>query len=288
MVSLKKQTLAEFLASLFVGFFGLIGLVPLAQGYIQPFEQAALFGLAVAFMVFLFATISGAEFNPGFTVAFAFTKRQKANTIIPFIIVHILGWALGAAAIFALFWKQLDTLPQSKVMTLFYCSTKNPISACFIEMIFTMFLVFIVLGCSDKRVVNRPGKGATPFVIGCFILLAAASVGQYTGACLNAARDLGPRIVTYIYGLIRGYDVSCCFNDCYFLIYLIVPTASAIAATYIYDYGISRLFPKILPRLKHEDIHVEAKSSEELNKDVKPTVKSVKITKISNKKKKKK
>lgn len=276
MVSIKKQTIAEFLASLFVSFFGLMGLVPLAQGHIQPFEQAALFGLTVAFMVFLFATFSGAEFNPGFTVAFAFTKRQKKATIIPFIIVHILGWALGAAAIFALFFRQLDTLPNNKVMTLFFCSTKNPISACFIELIFTMFLVFIVLACSDKRVVNRPGKGATPFVIGCFILLAAATVGQYTGACLNAARDIGPRIVTLIYGLIRGYDVSVCFNDCYFLIYLIVPTAAAIAATLIYDHGISHLFPKILPVFKHEEKHIEKK---QLIEEIKPTTKIAKTTK---------
>lgn len=253
MVSLKKQVFAEFLASLFVSFFGLVGLVPTVQGIINPFVHAILFGLAVAFMVFLFATISGAEFNPGFTVAFAFTKRQKKNTIIPFIIVHVLGWALGAVLIFAMFWKQLDKVPVDKVMTLLYCKTDMPISACFIEFIFTAFLVFIVLACADKRVVNRPGKGATPFVIGCFIVLAAGTVGPYTGACLNAARDIGPRLVTLFYGLIRGYDVSVCFNNCQFLIYLLVPTAAAIAATFIYDYGVVHLFPKILPTLKNQN-----------------------------------
>jgi len=254
MVSLKKQCLSEFLCGLFVGFFGLGCIVVKRMGVIDLLQFSLLFGLAIAFVVVIFNPMSGAQFNPGVTLAMVLTKRQDKKTLLPYIGSQLLGWFAGAAMVYGVFYFQIDKmmaggykgveiLTQAGAINLLTCACQNQISAIPLEFILTGFMVMLILACNDQRIVNKPGKALFPLVLALYITFAVTFAGTYSGAALNLSRDLGPRLFATIWGAIKGYDVSVAWNyDC--LIYLFVPAAGAVAGAFIYDYGIARLLPK--------------------------------------------
>ena len=55
-------------------------------------------------------------------------------------------------------------------------------------------LAFCVFALTDKRNRARPGASLGPFFIGATVALLVAVIGPVTQACLNPARDFGPRI----------------------------------------------------------------------------------------------
>ena len=255
MVSLKKQCLSEFLCGLLVGFFGLACLVPLkasgAGHLIDQYEFSMLFGLAIAFVVVIFNPISGAQFNPGVTLAMVLTKRQDKKTLAPYIGSQILGWFCGAALVYGVFATQIasDFFDDATRVSLLYCGFQGYYAVFPLEIILTAFIVILILACNDQRIVNKPGKALFPLVLALYITFAVSLGGPYSGACLNAARDFGPRLFAVIWGAANGYDVSGVFGaPCDFLIYLLIPTAGAVLGAFIYDGAIARLLPQ--PKVK--------------------------------------
>lgn len=251
MVSLKKQCLSEFLCGLLVGFFGLACLVPLkasgAGHLIDQYEFSMLFGLAIAFVVVIFNPVSGAQFNPGVTLAMVLTKRQDKKTLVPYILSQILGWFAGAALVYGVFYNQIESkfFTEAGRVSLLYCGFQGYYAVFPLEIILTAFMVILILACNDQRIVNKPGKALFPLLLAFYITFAVTLAGPYSGACLNAARDLGPRIFAVIYGAIKGYDVSSVFGaPCDFLIYLFIPTLGAVIGAFIYDGAIARLLPQ--------------------------------------------
>jgi len=262
MVSLKKQCLSEFLCGMLVGFFGLGCLIPktLNAGSMNLFQFAMLFGLAIAFIVIIFNPMSGAQFNPGVTLAMVATKRQDKKTLLPYIGSQLAGWFVGAALVYGVFYYQINQIfdntlatagktivdAQKATLGLLVCSCTNQIAAIPLEFILTGFMVMLILACNDQRIVNKPGKALFPLVLALYITFAVTLGGNYSGAALNLTRDLGPRLFATIWGACKGYDVGLIWNfDC--LIYLFIPAAGAVAGAFIYDYGIARLLPKDKP-----------------------------------------
>ena len=81
-----KQMRSEFWASFVLALMGLGAVVPLAvTESINLYEFCVLFGLLVAFVIIIFNTFSGAQFNPGVTIALVVTKRQSPKTLLPYL-----------------------------------------------------------------------------------------------------------------------------------------------------------------------------------------------------------
>ena len=242
-----KEMISEFLASFILALMGLGAVVPLSvDGAIDLFQFCVLFGLLVAFVIILFNTTSGAQFNPGVTISMIVTKRQSPKTLLPYLSAQFAGWFAGTACIYIVFWEKLKAYYEAGLgnpVNLFFCSMPNVWTGFWVEFIWTAFLLILVLACIDDRIVNKPGNALFPLIIGGYITLAVAFGATYTGMALNAARDFSPRIVGMIFGMINGYDVSACFSDFMFIIYLVAPTAGAIAGTLFYDKAISGILP---------------------------------------------
>lgn len=241
----RKQIVSEFLASFVLAFMGLGIIVPLSvTESINLYQFCVLFGFLVAFVIILFNTISGAQFNPGVTISLVISKRQSPESLLPYLAAQFAGWFAGTVCIYIIFWNQLKEFNESGMgnsVNLFFCSMSDVWTGVWIEFIWTAFLMILVLACIDMRIVNQPGNALFPVIIGMYITLAVAFGAPYTGMALNAAREFAPRVAGFIFGLINGYDVSACFSDLRFIIYLIVPTVGAVMGTLFYDHVISKL-----------------------------------------------
>lgn len=247
MNNFKKQVLAEFTGSFMLGFFGLGLVVAFAIGGIikDMFEFAVLFGIIIAFTVIIFNPISGAQFNPGVTLAMVITKRSDKKILVPFITAQILGWGLGSGVNYIMFAQQCSEFWYSGAgnpVNLFFCSSPNIFFGAAFEFVATGILLMCICAMIDKRCVNRPTNAMFPFAITALDTFLISWAGGYTGAALNFARDLGPRIVAFIYGTIMGLDTSACFGGGMWLMYVIAPTAGAICGALFFDRVLSKLF----------------------------------------------
>jgi glycerol uptake facilitator protein len=65
------------------------------------------------------------------------------------------------------------------------------------ECVATMILALVVFAVTDPR--NNQGMLA-PVVIGLTVAMLISVIGPLTQACLNPARDFGPRLVSYLAG----------------------------------------------------------------------------------------
>ena len=210
----KKKFIGEFLGSAFISFWGLGLAVPFkVLGYVNsPFEVAIWFGIACAFSGIIFSPISGAHCNSSVTLAWAIFGGFDKKLVLPYWLAQLLGWGAGLLPIYIMFDNVLDKWASETAInpgSFFYCSTptEHLLAGAGVEMFMTAMLIFCVFLFTDERVTSRPSAAASPWVIGIVISLNIAFGGGFTGTCLNSTRDLGPRIVALIYGLLKGYDI---------------------------------------------------------------------------------
>lgn len=250
-----KPILGEFVGSAFISFWGLGFIIPFAVlGYVSNmFEFAVWFGIAFAITVIAFAPISGVHVNPGVTLAWAIFGGFDKKLIIPYWIAQILGWAFGIVPIYLIFGNVLDNWAATSggnPATLFFCSTPadSLISGGGLEIFLTAMLTFGIFVLLEKKLPGIPTNDGFPWAIGIVISLTIALGGGFTGTCINTARDLGPRLAGFIYGLIKGYDVSTIFAGGQWLMYIIAPMIGAVVGG-LFHYGV---IVKLLPDKKEE------------------------------------
>lgn len=76
----------------------------------------------------------------------------------------------------------------------------------YIEWFVTAVFLF-VLGYLNDRNASEHGYGLffPPLMVGFMIAIITASFAPLTSTCMNPARDLGPRLLTYIAGMITNF-----------------------------------------------------------------------------------
>lgn len=246
MKELKKKTISEFLASFILGFLGLGLIIPYAiNGYINSlFEYGILFGMIIAFVIIVFNPISGAQFNPVVTLAMIISKRQEKNTFFPFLIAQVFGWGLGSFCNYFVFSNEIleYVAKGNNPVSLFFCSTSNILTGFILEVAGTSIMLIMICSFIDDRCINKPTLSLFPFAIAFLIWFLISWSGGYTGTALNVARDFGPRLFGYIYGIIKGYDVSMCFSSAQWILYIVAPFIGGILGVVIFDNIISKLY----------------------------------------------
>lgn len=247
----KKALWGEFLGSAFVSFWGLGLLIPfvVTGSLSNMYEFAVWFGIVFAITVVAFAPISGVHVNPGVTVAWAVFGGFNKKLILPYWICQILGWGFGVGLIYLIFHGQLADWALAtggNPATLFYCSypQDHMMTSAGLEIAMTLMLTFGIFVLLDERIPNKPSKEFFPIAIGAVISLDIAFGGGYSGACINWARDFGPRIAGYIFGLINGYDVSEIFGSGQWILYFAAPLIGALLGGVLHYCVIVKLLPE--------------------------------------------
>ena len=109
------------------------------------------------------------------------------------------------------------------------------------EFVATLILALVVLSVTDPR--NSAGP-LTPVIIGLTVAMLIAVIAPLTQACMNPARDFGPRLVTYFAGwgeaALPGPN-----GRGFFTVYILSPVLGALAGGGVHRFCLMRAYPKI-------------------------------------------
>jgi aquaporin NIP len=209
---LLKKSLAEAIGTFTLVFAG-CGSLMVAERFPGVLSHAvipAIFGLAVAVMIYAVGHISGAHFNPAVTLAFAVARHFPFGQVLAYWTAQLTG-AFAAIGVLKLI------LPSGGSYGATIPAVSNGQALAW-EIILTFFLMFVIVAvATDARAVGTMAGAA----IGGTVMLAAWVGGPVTGASMNPARSLAP-------GVFEGH-----LNVMW--IYLLGPCLGAILAALFYE-----------------------------------------------------
>ncbi|KAM3863657.1 aquaporin-8-like [Diretmus argenteus] len=187
---LIQPCLGELVGTTFFVFIGCVSVIENveAAGRLQP---ALVHGLAVAVMVACMAEISGAHFNPPFTLAIYLCGGMELNMVAPYLTSQLVGGVLGAAMAKAMTTRENYAKAEGAAFSLLQSDSQLG-GALFGEVAMTCLVTMVVL----LGAVNAKSKSPlVPFMVGCTVIINVLAGGDVSGTCLNPARAFGPAIV---------------------------------------------------------------------------------------------
>ena len=228
---LRPCALAECVGTFILVFFG-CGSVHVAvtldalQG---GWQVASVWGFAVTLAIYAVGSVSGAHINPAITVALTVCGKFPRARVPVYIGAQLAGAFLAACCLYVIFSGSIARFEEEKGITRGEAESvvtaamygeyyPNPTlrlhqeaakaevvtvglgAAVFAEVLGTAFLAFCVFALTDRNNKGGPGELLSPFFIGVAVALLVAVLGPVTQACLNPARDFGPRIFAALAG----------------------------------------------------------------------------------------
>lgn len=212
-VPFMQKLIAEIFGTYFLIFAGCGSVVinNIRENMITFPGISIVWGLAVMVVVYSTGHISGAHLNPAVTIAFATCRRFPLKHVPPYIAAQVLGSTLASGTLRLIFNGHQDhfagTLPNG-----------SNIQSLVLEFVITFYLMFVISGvATDNRAIGE----LAGLAVGATVLLNVMFAGPISGASMNPARSLGPAIVSSNYRSIW--------------VYLLGPTAGAIAGAWVYN-----------------------------------------------------
>lgn len=176
---------------------GAIVVNDVSGGEVTHVGIACTFGLVVMTLIYAFADVSGAHFNPAVTLGLWSARRCAGREVVPYITAQILGALLASLLLRSLFPAHATlgaTLPSGSAM-----------QSLLLEVVLTGMLMVVILRVSKhpdtSRLVAAPAVGAV-------ICLEAMFAGPVSGASMNPARSLAPALCSGLVGPLWLYFVG--------------------------------------------------------------------------------
>lgn len=174
-------------------------------------------GLTLMVMIYTYGHISGGHFNPAVTLALLATKHVDIFRAVGYVIAQLLGAALGAMLLRAVFhnFNFASSAPFLGACDLTAIGFRG---GTLVEAVLTFFLMSVIFATAVDA---RGFKGTAPLAIGMAVSAGILLGGPLTGAALNPARAFGPSVVT-------GY-----WNN--WFVYWVGPLAGSLTAAFLYE-----------------------------------------------------
>ncbi len=210
-----RHFVAEFIGIFALVFVGGGSIMSATLANINPLVPAAIaHGLIFAIMVTATMRISG-HLNPAVTIGFMVTRRIEPMMGVVYIIAQLLGAAVAAYALKAVFPEQV--VAATRIGGQSVAADVGMAQGVLCEAIATFFLVFVVFGTAVDA--HAPKVGG--FAIGLVLTADMLAIGSRTGGSMNPARSFGPAVVSQVF---EGQAI-----------YWIGPILGGICAAVLYD-----------------------------------------------------
>jgi len=200
-----------------------------------------LLGYAFALLVasYFVGGISGAHLNWAVTLYMGLSRKTPLIRVPGYIVAQTVGAFLAAALVYTVYAPLLLAAGLTEATSkVFFCSISSDIDFAYAFLIETLDTSLLVLLLQIIRDENNPlnlGK-LNPLVIA--IYFAGIGLCNYplTMICMNPARDLGPRLFSYLIGYgsiafpgVRGFEM---------LVYISAPIVGGLIGGFFYDLAI--------------------------------------------------
>jgi MIP family channel proteins len=222
------ELFGTFMLTLFV--ILLVAAAVITEAQVGIWQVALPTGLGVSLSIIISAHISDAHLNPAVTAAFAVIRFRQFHwiLILPYMAGQLCGGILAGAALYLFYHGPVAHFEMKNNITRGEAGSElsamifgeyfpnpavyphsdpdnlaiiSPFMAFLTEVFGTMLLVFIVFSITNKR---NTTIGSFTIIIPLCVAFTVATIisvfGPLTQACLNPARDFGPRIVAAIAG----------------------------------------------------------------------------------------
>ena len=169
---------------------------------------ALTFGFVIVALIYSFAHVSGAHFNPAVTIAFWTMGEFHRKNVIPYISAQVFGAILASICLYFLLNENFNSL--SEVSYLGSTLPRGSESQAFgFEFILTFILMIVI--CSSA-VHGKATKDFAGLAIGLTVGLESMFAGPITGASMNPARSIGPAIVSGNFEHLWMYILATCLG----------------------------------------------------------------------------
>ncbi|MDG6106345.1 aquaporin family protein [Dactylosporangium aurantiacum] len=244
---LLGELAAEFAGTMVIMLFGLAAVAQVAAAGIGDHDSIVwAWGLAVVLGIHVAGRISGAHLNPAVTVALAAFRGFPWRKVAPYTIAQLLGAFVGALLVRWNFTEVLHaadpglTIKTQGVFSTLPGNGTLPVGewgALRDQILGTAILLFLLLAITDATG-TPPATGLAPFVVGLLVVAIGLAWGTNAGYAINPARDLGPRLASFL----TGYGGA--FRDqtgyLYFWIPIAGPVIGGLAGAGLYEALIGR------------------------------------------------
>ncbi|XP_069838381.1 aquaporin-9 [Dendropsophus ebraccatus] len=271
--SLAKETLSEFFGTCLLVIFTCCSI---ATAVLNHASSGGVLGatvgcsLAVTMAVYAAGGVSGGHVNPAVSFAMCMTGKMPWVKLPFYVTAQFLGAFTGSAATFGVYYDALMkysggvlTVTGPNATAQIFATYPSPYLSQFNglidQMLSTALLLTMIFAIFDKKNMPAP-KGLEPVAIGLLILTLALSLGSNSGAAMNPARDLGPRIFTALAGW--GLEVFTAGNS-FWWIPVVGPMFGAVIGAYIYILCIE-LHHKKEPDTKNHNLDIDHCEKHEL------------------------
>jgi MIP family channel proteins len=251
--ALSRELLAEFFGTFILIVFGVgvVAQVVLSKGAAgSTLSINIAWGLAVTMGCYVAAGVTGAHLNPAVTLALAVHRRFPWNKVLPYSLAQLAGAFIASAVVFVTYHEALNAFDSGVRQVVgpqgtagIWATYPQPFLSVFPggfidQVVGTALLVGVIFAITDTR--NGPAPaGLAPVVVGLLVLLIGATYGFNSGYAINPARDLGPRLFTFVAGW--GGDVFRAGNG-WWWVPIVAPCVGGVAGGWAYDFFVGSRF----------------------------------------------
>lgn len=240
-----REPFAEFLGTMILILFGdgVVAQVVLSKGEKGPYQSISwAWGVGVMLGVYVSGGISGGHINPGVTFANCLYRGFPWKKLPVYMAAQILGGFVAAFIVYGNYKSAIDAYEGYNVRTVvgehasagIFCTYPAPFltrtGMFFSEIVATSLLMLVIFAINDSN--NLAAGPLAPLILLFLIFGIGACFGWETGYAMNTARDLGPRLASYILGY--GPEVWTA-GGYYFWIPVVCPFLGCALGGFMYD-----------------------------------------------------
>jgi glycerol uptake facilitator len=241
---------AEFAGTFILILFGVGVVAQVVAGGLGDHDSIAwAWGIGVILGVYVAGTLSGGHINPAVTIALATFKGFEWRKVAPYILAQTLG-AFVAALIVRWNYSEVlakfdpgHTVKSQGVFSTLPGNGTLPVSewgAFRDQIIGTAILLFVIVAITDLRN-NKFANGLAPIGIGLLVVAIGMAWGTNAGYAINPARDLGPRLASFITGYGTAWTDQ--YGNQYWWVPIAGPIIGGIIGVFLYDQIVGRFLP---------------------------------------------
>jgi MIP family channel proteins len=249
-----REALAEVLGTFVLLVFGTASV---AQSVLSggaagsPLSIHISWGLAVTMGVYVSAGVSGAHLNPAVTLALAAFRGFPWRKVAPYVLGQVVGAFAGAAVTFLTYREAFDAfdggarqvLGSEATAFIFATYPQSFLSAFpggFVDQVVgTALLMLGIFAITDRR--NAGPATSGPVLVGALVALIGMAFGFNAGYAINPARDIGPRLLTFVAGW--GGEVFRAGGG-WWWVPIAAPCVGGLLGGFVYDLFIARHHPR--------------------------------------------